>query len=151
MASISRSKKFTPLVESLTVVKIHGGKPVFSTIRDLLIFAAMVGYEHGQKEDVESEKEEVPLRIFESTSDEKYLYLAAIVESKNPNLFKDKNEAKMLKIFERYAAGGLQTIQDWLEEEPATEAHTVLLDKLHEKLKTNESSDQKTKFGEVDF
>jgi dnd system-associated protein 4 len=150
MASISRSKKFQPLVESLTL-SIDKNKAVFPTIKDLLIFAAMVGYEHGQKEDVESEKEEVPLRIFETNHDEMYFYLTAIVESKNPNLFKDKNQAEMLKIFERYAAGGLQTIQGWFDEKPANNAHTVLLDKLHEKLKTYESGDQKTKFREADF
>ena len=136
MAEIRHDVCFLGIVDQLTGPKEElGGRGLFKTYKDLLRFAAMVGYKHKKKRSVESVGREVPQRIFESSNDNDLIYILALVDSKDPDLFKESDEAAIYKTFEEFANGGLEIIQEWLEDKPSdTSGLSTLLEKTYKEL-----------------
>jgi len=100
------------------------GRPLFGTYRDLACFAAMLGFEQGRKPDLTDQPLElfVDSRIFErSETAVDVAYLIALADAKRVEALADTLEAEEEAIsnFERYAAGGLAILQEWLDAEPS--------------------------------
>lgn len=115
MRNIRRPDNLEPVVERLTNPENTGTRtPVFRTIMDLLIFAAGVGLRHDRHLPVPSSGKEVPIRVFENNQKDGYLYLVALATKQDPAVLEEKNDDEIAKIFEEYAAGGLEQINDWL-------------------------------------
>jgi dnd system-associated protein 4 len=120
MRDIRRPDSLEPLVERLTGAKLtDSGAPVFSTIMDLLIFAAGVGFHARRKTPVPSAARGIPYRIFENNQKEGHLYLLALAEAKDSASLVSDNDDEIARIFEEYAAGGLEIISSWLNESPS--------------------------------
>jgi dnd system-associated protein 4 len=94
-------------------------RSIFKTIRELLCFAAVVGYHDGSKKKLGKKTTEIPGRVFEN-SDEALdiIYLLALADKKNADILRDENENESVSIFEQYANGGLDVIDRWLKENP---------------------------------
>ena len=88
-------------------------RTLFPTIRELLCFAALLGYSEERRLPLDKEKgvEDVSYQQFERGDAEDLIYLIALAETKDPEVLKDGNEDKCATIFEEYANGGLQIIQ----------------------------------------
>ncbi len=97
------------------------GQPIFVTKRDLLCFAAVLGFE-GQRRNAIREKptEFVDSRPFENSREAmQLLYLIGLAETKDVDCLRVENEDSLVTIFEEYADGGLSTLEDWLLETPS--------------------------------
>jgi len=116
---IRRPDAFEPLVERLTNPKLpETGVAVFSTIMDLLIFAAGVGFSKKRRVTVPSTGKAVPYRIFENNQKEGYIFLIALADSQDGTAIASDNDDEAARIFEEYAAGGMEEISSWLNEAP---------------------------------
>jgi dnd system-associated protein 4 len=119
MRDVRRPDSQEPLVERLTSAKMtEVGTPVFETIMDLLIFAASVGFAVGRRSPVPVSGKAVPVRIFENNNKEGYIFMLALAETKDPSVLAVENDDETVRIFEEYAAGGLEEIASWLAANP---------------------------------
>ena len=112
--NINRSRVHEEMVQRLAMEKLPGTqRTLFPTIRELLCFAALLGYSEERRLPLDKEKgvEDVSYQQFERGDAEDLIYLIALAETKDPEVLKDGNEDKCATIFEEYANGGLQIIQ----------------------------------------
>ena len=113
--NINRSRIHEDMVQRLAMLKLPGTeRTLFPTIRELLCFAALLGYSERRRLPLDKEKgfEDVSYQQFERGDAEDLIYLIALAETKNPEVLKDGEESRCAEIFEEYANGGLQVIQE---------------------------------------
>ena len=113
--NINRSRIHEDMVQRLAVHKLPGAdRALFPTIRELLCFAALLGYSERRRLPLDREKgvEDVSYQQFERGDAEDLIYLIALAESKDPDVLKDGEESRCAAIFEEYANGGLQIIHE---------------------------------------
>lgn len=128
MRGIRSRTQFEEMIRNLT----HpvSGKPIFDSMRTLVCFAAVLGFEYGKRSSVGTEYfETVSGRIFESNAQSQdLLYLIALAGEKNPDILREENEDKMIVVFEEYAQGGFEILEAWLREKPEdTEGDKAIL------------------------
>lgn len=105
------------MVQRLAVEKLPGSdRTLFPTIRELLCFAALLGYSESRRIPLDKEKgvEDVSYQQFERGDAEDLIYLIALADSKDPEILKDGEESRCAEIFEEYANGGLQILGEAL-------------------------------------
>lgn len=119
MRDIRRPDSAEPLVERLTTTRVADtGAPVFATIMDLLIFSAGVGMTIRRRVPVPSSGKAVPFRIFENNQKDGFIFMVALAERKDPAALEHEHEDEAARIFEEYAAGGLEEIASWINDNP---------------------------------
>lgn len=113
--NINRSRNHEDMVQRLAMLKFPGAdRTLFPTIRELLCFAALLGYSEGRRLplDPSAGTEDVSYQQFERGDAEDLIYLVALAETKDPEILKDGEESRCAEIFEEYANGGLQILRD---------------------------------------
>jgi dnd system-associated protein 4 len=113
--NIHRSKIHEDMVQRLAMSKLQGAeRTLFPTIRELLCFAALLGYSEGRRTplDRDAGTEDVSYQQFERGDAEDLIYLLALAETKDPEILKDGEESRCAEIFEEYANGGLYILRD---------------------------------------
>lgn len=120
MRQIKRSAKHEDMVRML-MEQPHPDtkKPIFSTHRALMRFAATLGYDQEKRLQLESECKEVDGRRFEShdqTLD--LMLLLALAETRSSEVFLKNDEEQMVVIFEEYAEGGFEIMEGWMKARP---------------------------------
>jgi dnd system-associated protein 4 len=97
------------------------GQPIFITKRDLLCFAAVLGFEGNRRNKLQDNLSDfVDPRPFENSQEAmQLLYLLGLAETKDVDCLREENEEDLVTIFEEYADGGLCTLEDWLRETPS--------------------------------
>lgn len=123
---VRRDKNFDVLVEKLCETKNEidhtkseiENKKFFSTIKELMVFAALVGYEYGEKSVIDTKKESISilLETYATTDHDAYIYLLALTECKSLDTLKNENIKQAISIFENYCNGGLKIINNWMDE-----------------------------------
>lgn len=123
MRGVKRSKRFEPLVRQLAETNHpEAGRPIFPTMRELMCFAAMLGFDKERKKPVEGSTNEIDGRIFENHQQSvDLLYLVALADAKDAEILREENEDAAITIFEQYAEGGFEIISAWLNERPEDE------------------------------
>lgn len=114
-ANINRSRKYEDLVQLLASQKLSGAdRPLFPTIRELLCFAALLGYSEGRRVPLDRSEgvEDVSYQQFERGDAEDLIYLIALADSRDPEILKDGEEGRCAEIFEEYANGGFGVLKD---------------------------------------
>lgn len=121
MRNIRRSKKFEELVRRLaTETHPVTKKQVFPTIRELMCFAATLGFQTDAREPLDSQVNDVDGRRFGEHGDTVDLMcLLALAEEKLGEVLLGDREEDRIKIFEEYANGGFGVIQKWLNALPS--------------------------------
>jgi dnd system-associated protein 4 len=117
IGKIRIAKDKAELVKNLT---ISGGKTgAFQTFADVVVFAATLGAKHKKRVPVEetSKKEPGPIRLeqFISMGYDVVIKLLAVVETQDVkilSLTQEELEKQRNQIFEEYANGGLEIIQN---------------------------------------
>lgn len=144
MRGIRSKNKFEEMIRHLT----HpvSGKPIFDSMRTLVCFAAVLGFEYGKRVVLESDHfEAVDGRIFEnSVLAQDLLFLIALASEKNADILRDENEEKMIVVFEEYTQGGFEILAGWLLEKPEdTDGDKAILSALkkYEFLSGDEGTD----------
>ncbi len=116
--NINRSRVYEEMVQRLAVQKLNEtDRTLFPTIRELLCFAALLGYSEKRRLPLDKDKgvEDISYQQFERGDAEDLIYLIALAESKDPEILKDGEERHCAEIFEEYANGGLQIIHESMQ------------------------------------
>jgi dnd system-associated protein 4 len=152
MRGLKRSEKFEDLVRKLAVEE-HPltRKSIFATIRELMCFAAVLGFQNETRKSVQSSTKIVEGDIIANSQQAlDLIYLLALAETQDSDIL--QNEDEMLQIFEEYAEGGFETLDLWLKERSedplGNEAILVAFSKYE--LLENEV-DAETAIGEISF
>lgn len=116
--NIWRSRVYEDLVQQLATKNVPGTeRKLFPTIREVLCFAALLGF---------SEKRRLPLDRSKGVEDISYqqferegpavdlIYAIALAEEQNVEILKEDQEQRCATIFEEYANGGLALIWDFM-------------------------------------
>lgn len=90
---------------------------LFSTIKDLLCFASLLGYSRNNKKPLGSELKapSVEIQQFESTNADDYIYMIAAATYDNIDILREDRTEDIIETFEEYVNGGLDIIQSWLD------------------------------------
>jgi len=138
--NVNRDRKHEPLVERLT----QGEHVIFQHNKDLMVFAAMVGYSQEKFEPVGQSKIQITLGTYANTQQDTYIYLLALLKNKDAACLKTDNLNDAVKVFEGYCNAGLAIIQTWLEDNPGDPTGIDTLErKIIEQITRNEMTSQK--------
>lgn len=120
MRAIRRSERFEDMVRQLAEANHpDAGRPIFPTMRELMCFAAILGFENERKKPLEDSTKEIDGRTFESHDKAlDLIYLLALADAKNAEVLRDESEDSAIAIFEQYAEGGFDILLGWLREKP---------------------------------
>ena len=113
--NVYRSKIHEDMVQLLARTTVDKAETsLFTTIRQLMIFAALLGYSQNRKIPLDKTKgvEDIQIHIFENDLD--YINMIALADQQNPEIFKDNNNFDVIEVFEEYANGGFEIIYGWL-------------------------------------
>jgi dnd system-associated protein 4 len=120
MRAIKRSQKFEELVRKLAVDE-HPitKKSIFPTIRELMCFAAVLGFENNHRSKLQDATNDVEGRIFlNSQQSLDLIYLIALASEKDGDILREEKEDRMIQVFEEYAQGGFEILEQWMKEKP---------------------------------
>jgi dnd system-associated protein 4 len=120
MRGIRRSEQFEDMVRMLAEAQHpEAGRSIFPTMRELMFFAAVLGFEHDRKRPLQAQTNEIDGRTFSGSAQAlDLLYLIALADDRNVDVLREENDEKMIEIFEQYAQGGFEIIAGWLREKP---------------------------------
>jgi dnd system-associated protein 4 len=98
-----------------------------------IVFAAAVGLANGRHRAVGSERKEITTSTFAGhqlagQQLDTYIFLIALLSKKNVDagLLRVENEDTVLRIFEQYAAGGLEILRGIFDESPTQSVDIVI-------------------------
>jgi dnd system-associated protein 4 len=115
--NINRSRIYEDIVQKLAAMPLPGtDRRLFPTIRELLCFAALLGFSEGRRSALDRSQgvEDVSYQQFERGDAENLIYLVALAETRDPSILREGEEARCAEIFEEYANGGLAILKDYL-------------------------------------
>ena len=106
-----KPKKYDDLLAKM--VKLEDQKSVFPTYKDALIFAACLGLRRQKRVCFEKSSEPINSQIFSSNFDQMVIDVIAITaEDGDPMIMANERSDVRTKIFEEYACGGLEIIDN---------------------------------------
>jgi dnd system-associated protein 4 len=146
--NVNRDRKHESLVEKLT----QGEHVIFTHNKDLMVFAAMVGYSAKKTRPVGPNKIQITLGTYANTQQDTYIYLLALLETKDATCLKGDNLNDAVKVFEGYCNAGLDIIQSWIDENPGDPTGIDTLEKkiLEQIIKNEVSSHENTDNGSLE-
>ena len=104
---VRRPEQFKEFLTELTKEK-----EVFETYKDALVFAACLGFNRGKRVSFEKTSEPINIQIFRDQFDEMVMNVLAIAETDQPFVIAKDRETEKIRIFEEYACGGLEIMQN---------------------------------------
>ena len=125
MRNLRRAKQWTGLIDRLVEEKDpETGQTAFPTLRELMCFAATLGYQQSRRELLgEDIVDFVEGRVFpRSDIALDLLYLIALAAERKVEVIDEEHEEQALQTFEEYANGGFAVIDSWLEAHPPDES-----------------------------
>lgn len=104
-----KNEMYDPLIKS--------EEPIFSTYKDLVLFAACIGYKEDKRKPLSSTtgEGEIHWEVFEKNiTDVAMVNAIALSETKDLNVLLDTEEAfdKKITILEEYANGGIEILKE---------------------------------------
>lgn len=122
MRNVRRSARHEALVRQLAEDSHPQFKrSIFPTMRELLCFAAVVGFNEGKQTPLPDETKEIDWRTFENSQQAlDLIYLIALASGRDVNMLQPQSdrENQLVSIFEGFAATGLDVIERWRSEKP---------------------------------
>lgn len=116
--NINRSRLHEDLVQRLSMQNVpNSGRKLFPTIRELLCFAALLGFSERRRVPLDREAgvEDISYQQFErDPAAEDLLWTIAVAETQDTEILREGEEARCAEIFEEYANGGLGLIKDFM-------------------------------------
>jgi len=141
--AVRRDRRHEPLVQKLCS-GADGSSGIFTFNKDLMVFAAMVGYKLQKRTPLSPENIQIVLETYASDQKDAYIYLLGLVTQKEASILKDENLTKAIKIFEEYCNSGLDEIKLWLDENPSDPSGVLTLnEKIYEQVKKNRLNESK--------
>lgn len=130
------------------------GAPLFGTIRELMCFAAVLGFQTERREELVGPTHVIPEEVFAKNDDAlECLRMIALAESKDHMVFAEERVDEMVTIFEEYACGGTRLIQSFLTDMPtdALGADAILEGLRREQLLPSKKGPSSTSIEAVTF
>ncbi|HZH68322.1 MAG TPA: hypothetical protein VFD65_03905 [Chitinophagales bacterium] len=96
---------------------------IFSDIKDLIVFAALIGERYQLKEEVDTKNSTgITLQTFSGAGSSKnsrvhqhnIIFMMSLFTYEDMNMIRDENVDKAIHLFEQYSNGGLGQIKKWL-------------------------------------
>jgi dnd system-associated protein 4 len=134
--NINRSRVYEDAVQQLAAKPLADtDRRLFPTIRELLCFAALLGFSEKRRLPLDRSKgvEDVSYQQFERGNAEDLIYLIALAEAQNVDILREGEERKCADIFEEYANGGLAIINDCLLRSGGEHPDRALMSMLRER------------------
>jgi dnd system-associated protein 4 len=136
---VKRERNHEALISRLTLEN----RSVFQYLKDLMVFATMVGYNHNKRRELSGENIEIVLDTYASDEKDGFIYLLGLLEYKDGQVLKDEKLKECVAVFEEYCNAGLYIIEAWLDENPGDPSGVdTLLDKIYQRLSENEKLKQ---------
>ena len=110
---VRRPKQYEDMLSDLC----QSDKKIFLSYKDALVFAACLGYVKNIKKSFDKSSEPVGMHIFKGEFDESVFQCIGL-KRKIQQLCQMKNMDKRIKLFEEYAAGGLELLKARVYEGP---------------------------------
>lgn len=117
--AIRRPSDFDQMMDDLVLEN-----RLFQTFKDLMVFAAILGYEKGiynDCDDYKSIKDPIRLAVFRGEFDAPIINAIALAHTRDPEMLSNEKADERHKIFECYAYGGLNLIRNQIYECPDRE------------------------------
>ena len=116
LRAVVRSKEHEKMIQNLSGQSVDGNQTVFKTIRELICFAAMLGYQMDKRSTLPDNKrgEDVMIEEFQRNESIDFIYLIAVADTGGTEVLKSDAEIDMVSIFEEYANGGFEILKGWL-------------------------------------
>lgn len=132
---VKRERRHESLISRLTLEN----RSIFQYLKDLMVFAAMVGHSYEDRKELSGETIEIILDTYASDEKDGFIYLLGLLEYEDGKVLKDSNLKQCVAIFEEYCNAGLYIIETWLDDNPGDPSGVdTLLDKIYERLSQNE-------------
>lgn len=95
-------------------------RSIFPTMRELIAFAAVLGFETENFRPLKSEAaHEIDWRIWQNNEQAlDLLYLIPLAHKRSVEILREDAEEELQTIFEGYANGGLEVLDGWMKEKP---------------------------------
>ena len=110
---IRRPKSYDKLLKEL-----RDKENIFRTYKDILIFAACLGFKSGKRVSFKESSEPIKRDIFNGTYDSAVINAIALLEKNDTQILTDGCADERIAIFEEYACGGLEIIQREIADGP---------------------------------
>jgi dnd system-associated protein 4 len=120
MRNVRRAASHEALVRMLAE-KPHSKtqKSVFPTMRELLCFAAALGFQADRRRGLDDKTLEIDGRIFENSDlAVDVVYLIALAGTRAVDILQPEREGDAVTVFEEYANGGLDILKEWFGANP---------------------------------
>ena len=133
LRNVNRSDKYEiSIIQKLT--NDPEGNNIFPTIRELLCFAAMLGYALGKKIKFQEnfKKHDVSWAQFVANESDDYIYFIAVCDTKNTDCLKSDTDIDLVDIFEEYINGGFEIISDWFAKYSTQSGLKVIISGLYD-------------------
>jgi dnd system-associated protein 4 len=115
---VRRSDAYEKLVVQYCATKDSqpGEKKVFNTIKDFMVFAALIGFQLNKSKvlDGEMTTTSIILETYATTKHDAYIYLIALAKNESLDILKDENLRNAINIFEGFCNAGLEHINKWV-------------------------------------
>jgi dnd system-associated protein 4 len=114
---VHRDDRFETLVEKFCSTKNSSNTDVvFSTIKELMVFAALVGFQLDEFEPLQSKSNciSISMETYATTKHDAYIYLLALAKKTTLDILKDQHLKEAITIFEGYCNAGLKHIDNWI-------------------------------------
>jgi dnd system-associated protein 4 len=92
---------------------------VFQTFKDLMVFAAALGFASERRVEFERSAEPIPWSVFGGPQDEAMVNMIAATEEETLDILSNARFDDRLRIFEEYAMGGLDVLSERFQAETA--------------------------------
>ncbi|MCA0936669.1 hypothetical protein LCL85_14105 [Vibrio alginolyticus] len=115
--SVHRDARFESLEERFCSTKgAKNDDAVFSTVKELMVFAALIGYQLNDYQPMSSKVGSTPILLdtYATTGHDAYIYLIALAKEPSLDMLKDENLRDAIGIFEGYCNSGLKHIDNWI-------------------------------------
>ena len=110
---IRRPKEFDDLLDILKKEKI------FSSNKNVLVFAASLGFKKELRLPFQESSERIMLRIFDDSTDIPFIYSLALAETDDISMMTKAKFKDAVLIFEEYANGGLGYLKSLIDDTAA--------------------------------
>ena len=121
--------------KALETILVKSNDSMFPFIKDLMVFAASIGYSLGHRAPLKGECDGITLGTYSSDGQDGFIYLFGLLEAKNGESLRIDNLRETIKIYEEFCNAGLYEIQKWLDNNPSDPFGTdTILKKMLEKI-----------------
>ncbi len=128
---VRRERQLEPVTQRLS----SGATPIFKYFKDLMVFAALVGYADRERRPLSGDTISIILDTYATDQLDGFIYLLGLIESRDANVLRDENLLDCIKVFEEYCNAGLHSISRWLDDNPSDpDGVETLLIKVQEEL-----------------